>query len=167
MKFDTEGDVTGLIFKWTSVKPGGFRPAPRSGVNVTVAPNGKAYIFGGVLDVNEDEERLDGQFSNEMHMLELSNQTWRLVELKGKKEAKSKSSGDKEQDDYMDTSATSSTQGTFSQHFFENNNENDFFLDCPIKNNSNSSIIFVFYSVIRWSIYNNFWWQFINSNTKT
>lgn len=71
------------------MKPGGFRPAPRSGVSVTVAPNGKAYIFGGVLDTDEDEERLEGQFSNEMHALELSTQIWRLIELTGKKEKKS------------------------------------------------------------------------------
>lgn len=77
-------------------------------MNVTVAPNGKAYIFGGVLDVNEDEESLDGLYSNEMHLLELVNATWRLIELKGKKD-KSKSK-DKEEED-MDMDAQSSTQG--------------------------------------------------------
>lgn len=62
---------------------------------MTIAPNGKAYIFGGVLDTDEDEERLEGQFSNEMHALELSNQVWRLIELSGKKEKKSKKDGNK------------------------------------------------------------------------
>lgn len=68
-----------------NVKAGGLRPTPRSGVSLTVAANGKGYIFGGVVDVNEDEESLESQFSNEMHLFELSNQTWRLIELSGKK----------------------------------------------------------------------------------
>lgn len=93
------------------MKPGGHRPAPRSGVSLTVAPNGKGYIFGGVLDIKEDEESLDGSFSNEMHMLELSNPMWRLIELKGKKENKSLKSKDNQNDDEMDTSSTSTSQG--------------------------------------------------------
>lgn len=52
-----------------------------------------------------------------MHILELSNPIWRLVELKGKKDNKSKSK-DKEQDDQtMDTSAATSTQGLFRCFF--------------------------------------------------
>lgn len=102
--FRTESDATGLQWKWSTVKPGGFRPAPRSGVSVAVAPNGKAYIFGGVLDTDEDEERLEGQFSNEMHALELSNQVWRLIELSGKREKKSKKDGNKSTaDEQMET----------------------------------------------------------------
>lgn len=98
-----ENDATGLKWKWVSVKAAGYRPAPRSGVNVTVAANGKAYIFGGVLDVNEDEESLDGQFSNEMHVLDLTSLTWRLVELKGKKDIKIKSKNAEDGDDKMET----------------------------------------------------------------
>lgn len=98
----SENDATGLKWKWVSVKAGGYRPAPRSGVNVAVAANGKAYIFGGVLDVNEDEESLDGQFSNEMHVLDLTSLTWRLVELKGKKEIKAKSKDNEGDDDEME-----------------------------------------------------------------
>lgn len=110
--FSAENDATGLQWKWSSVKPGGFRPAPRSGVSVAVAPNGKSYIFGGVLDVNEDEESLDGQFSNEMHQLDLTNQTWRLLELKGKKENKSTKSKEKsENEETMETSSASTSQG--------------------------------------------------------
>lgn len=67
------------------MKAGGYRPPPRSGVNVTVAANGKAYIFGGVLDVNEDEESLDGQFSNEMHVLDMTSLTWRFGRIEREK----------------------------------------------------------------------------------
>lgn len=76
------------------MKPGGSRPQPRSGVSIATAPNGKVYAFGGVLDVNEDEENLEGNFNNDLNMLDLSNQKWRPVELtkkldKSKNEEKS------------------------------------------------------------------------------
>lgn len=87
------------------MKAGGYRPPPRSGVNVAVAANGKAYTFGGVLDVNEDEESLDGQFSNDMHVLDLTSLTWRLVELKGKKDIKAKSKNTEDDDDAMETTS--------------------------------------------------------------
>lgn len=104
-----------MQWKWATVKPGGYRPQPRSGVNVVVAPNGKAYIFGGVLDINEDEENLDGSYSNEMHMLELNTSTWRLIELKGKKDGQS--SKTKEIDDAeMDMAAAAAT--ATSQGFY-------------------------------------------------
>ncbi|XP_037045064.1 kelch domain-containing protein 4 [Bradysia coprophila] len=83
-------------WKWTSVKPGGFKPVPRSGVNVAVAPNGKAYIFGGVLDVDEDEENLSGNFSNEMHSIDLASFAWRQIELSGKKDKKKSKKGEKD-----------------------------------------------------------------------
>lgn len=86
-----------------SVKAGGLRPAARSGVSLTVAANGKGYIFGGVQDTDEDEEHLDGQFTNEMHALDLANQTWRLIELAGRKDKKAgKSKADDASDDEMD-----------------------------------------------------------------
>lgn len=88
------------------MKAGGFRPTPRSGVSVTVAANGKGYIFGGVQDTDEDEENLDGQFSDEMHSLDLAGQSWRLIELVGRKEKKAgKNAADEGADDDMDTAA--------------------------------------------------------------
>lgn len=84
-------------------------------MNTVVAPNGKAYIFGGVLDVNEDEDSLEGQFSNEMHILDLSTFVWRLIELSGKKEkktGKSKSSGKSIDEETLEhTTASAQTQG--------------------------------------------------------
>lgn len=81
-----KGDVTGLKWKWSLIKPGGMRPPPRGGMAVATAANGKSYVFGGVLDVEEDEEDLQGQFSNDLHVMELSNPVWRLIELAGKKD---------------------------------------------------------------------------------
>lgn len=109
--FPPENDATGLQWKWQTMKPGGLRPTPRSGVSVAVAPTGKAFIFGGVLDTAEDEERLEGQFSNEMHTLDLSNQVWRLIELSGKKEKKSKKDADTSMADAkIDTSSSAPNQ---------------------------------------------------------
>lgn len=79
----SESDSTGLAWKWNSIKAGGIRPTPRSGVNCAVAPNGRAYIYGGVLDVDEDDENLHGTFSNDFHSLDMATNVWRLIELSG------------------------------------------------------------------------------------
>uniref|UniRef100_A0A336MIZ2 CSON002418 protein n=1 Tax=Culicoides sonorensis TaxID=179676 RepID=A0A336MIZ2_CULSO len=85
-----KGDSSGLKYKWTLVKPGGAKPMPRSGMSVAVAPNGKAYNFGGVLDTKEDEEDIEGQFGNDLHVLDLSSCVWRRVELNKKSSESSK-----------------------------------------------------------------------------
>lgn len=74
-------------WKWTNCKTGGHRLVPRSAVSTTVGPNGKIYTFGGVMDTEEDDEDVRGQFSNEIHFLETSGggTAWRKVELKTKK----------------------------------------------------------------------------------
>lgn len=77
-----EKDPSGLTWKWSSVKAGGMKPAPRSGVGLTTTATGLCYTFGGVLDVDEDEENVLGNFSSEMHSFDLAKQVWRLVELK-------------------------------------------------------------------------------------
>jgi N-acetylneuraminic acid mutarotase len=79
-------------WKWNSVKPGGRRLAPRSGIATAIGPNGKIYTFGGVMDTEEDDENLRGQFSNEVHFLDTSSGgiAWRKLELKSKKVEKEK-----------------------------------------------------------------------------
>lgn len=80
-----------MKFKWVTVKAGGYKPLPRSSVGCCTAPNGKAYCFGGVMDIDEDEEDVKGQFGDELLALDLSALTWRLIEInkKLKKDAKS------------------------------------------------------------------------------
>lgn len=53
-------------------------------MSVAVAANGKCYNFGGVLDTKEDEEEIEGQFGNDLHVLDLSSSVWRRVELNKK-----------------------------------------------------------------------------------
>lgn len=63
---------------------------------MTVALNNKAYCFGGVLDIEEDEENLKGKFCNDLHALDLSSNTWSLQKLKTKKEKNETTGTDKE-----------------------------------------------------------------------
>lgn len=74
-------DSNSLAWKWVPLKPGGIRPPPRSGVSIATASNGKVYSFGGVVDVNEDEETLQGNCSNDLNLLDLTNQKWKPIEL--------------------------------------------------------------------------------------
>lgn len=94
-------DATGLTWKWSTVKAGGGKPVARSGVGLTVTQAGLAYTFGGVLDVDEDEETVDGHFSNDMHSFDLAKHVWRLVELK--EPAQPKASGKKSKSGDDDT----------------------------------------------------------------
>ncbi|XP_065359382.1 kelch domain-containing protein 4 [Calliphora vicina] len=73
-----------MKFKWVTVKAGGYKPLPRSSVGCCTAPNGKAYCFGGVMDIDEDEEDVKGQFGDELLALDLSALTWRLIEINKK-----------------------------------------------------------------------------------
>lgn len=66
-----ENDTTGLKWKWSQVKPGGSKYSPRCGVALTSAPGGKVYTFGGVFDIDdEDEEDISGTFYNNLHCLD-------------------------------------------------------------------------------------------------
>uniref|UniRef100_A0A1Q3FDW4 Kelch domain-containing protein 4 n=1 Tax=Culex tarsalis TaxID=7177 RepID=A0A1Q3FDW4_CULTA len=82
------------LYKWTLVKPGGKKPPPRSGMSAVIAPNGKVYAFGGVMDTDEDEEDVRGMFSNEIHTLDPATHTWRKPELGTKQKSKSGSKKD-------------------------------------------------------------------------
>lgn len=64
------------------MKQTGSRPGPRSGLSLTPSPPGRAYLFGGVQD-EEDEEVLKGHFFNDLYVLELDKGHWRTVVLRG------------------------------------------------------------------------------------
>uniref|UniRef100_A0A1I8PKM2 Kelch domain-containing protein 4 n=1 Tax=Stomoxys calcitrans TaxID=35570 RepID=A0A1I8PKM2_STOCA len=79
-------------FKWVSSKCGGYKPLPRSSVGCCTAPNGKAYCFGGVMDIDEDEEDVKGQFGDDLLALDLTAMTWRLMEIHKKTKSDKKDS---------------------------------------------------------------------------
>lgn len=75
-----------------------MKPLPRSGVGLTTTTNGIGYTFGGVVDVDEDEENVLGNFSNDMHSIDLAKQTWRLIELNPKSNEPKGSAAEKDQE---------------------------------------------------------------------
>lgn len=70
------------------------------------------------MDVDEDEENLSGNFSNEMHSIDLSSFVWRQIELSGKKEKKKSKKGDKDVEmeslEEKNEVATVSSDGVFT-----------------------------------------------------
>lgn len=55
-------------------------------MTMTLAPNSNAYCFGGVFDVEDDEEDLSGTFFNDMYSLDVEKIAWRQLTLTGKRE---------------------------------------------------------------------------------
>uniref|UniRef100_A0A6P7G8K9 Kelch domain-containing protein 4-like n=1 Tax=Diabrotica virgifera virgifera TaxID=50390 RepID=A0A6P7G8K9_DIAVI len=95
--FFLENDTAATVYKWSQVKIGGFSFSPRCGMPIiSTANNLSAYSFGGVFDVEDDEEDLCGNFYNEFLQLELEKLSWRNVSLSGKKDRSAKSKQDKE-----------------------------------------------------------------------
>lgn len=81
-----EHSTNANAYKWVSIKPGGIRPGPRSGMSVCTSATGnlRAYIFGGVTDVEETEDELQGSFNDDLLHLDLENIFWNKVQLSGK-----------------------------------------------------------------------------------
>lgn len=58
---------------------------------ITSTPNNTlAFCYGGVFDIEEDEENLSGIFYNDFYQLDLEKLLWRNVNLSGNKEKDAK-----------------------------------------------------------------------------
>ncbi len=66
---------------WTRVNPSGVKPPPRSGFSLAVGPGGRALLFGGVCD-EEDEESLEGDFFNDLYFYDINKNRWFPAQLK-------------------------------------------------------------------------------------
>lgn len=101
-----ENDTTGLKYKWVSTKCGGVHFNPRCGMTMTLAPNSNAYCFGGVFDVEDDEEDLSGTFFNDMYSLDVDKIAWRQLTLSGKRDKarKNKKKEDVDEENKVDDS---------------------------------------------------------------
>lgn len=66
---------------WTRVNPAGVKPPPRSGFSLAVGPGGRALLFGGVCD-EEDEESLEGDFFNDLYFYDINKNRWFPAQLK-------------------------------------------------------------------------------------
>uniref|UniRef100_A0A8C8ZBB0 Kelch domain containing 4 n=1 Tax=Prolemur simus TaxID=1328070 RepID=A0A8C8ZBB0_PROSS len=72
---------------WSRINPSGVKPTPRSGFSVAVAPNHQTLLFGGVCD-EEEEERLEGDFFNDLYFFDATRNRWFAGQLKGPKTEK-------------------------------------------------------------------------------
>uniref|UniRef100_A0A670YPN3 Kelch domain containing 4 n=1 Tax=Pseudonaja textilis TaxID=8673 RepID=A0A670YPN3_PSETE len=66
---------------WSRVSPSGVKPTPRSGFSVAMGPSSRSLLFGGVHD-EEEEERLEGDFFNDIYFYDLAKNRWFLGQLK-------------------------------------------------------------------------------------
>lgn len=63
------------------MNPSGVKPPPRSGFSLAAGPAGRAILFGGVCD-EEDEETLEGEFFNDLLLYDINKNRWFPGELK-------------------------------------------------------------------------------------
>ncbi|KAG6456891.1 hypothetical protein O3G_MSEX010024 [Manduca sexta] len=74
---------TGGGWTWRSLTGGAFAPPARAGHAAAVnVHSNKAYVFGGVSDVEETEEELRGEMSDELLLLDLETGKWHNVPLR-------------------------------------------------------------------------------------
>lgn len=49
-----------------------------------------AYCFGGVFDIEDEEENISGNFFNDLYQLDLEKFVWKTVTVSGKKDKEQK-----------------------------------------------------------------------------
>ncbi|XP_067931443.1 kelch domain-containing protein 4-like isoform X2 [Watersipora subatra] len=92
-----------LKWKWQLLKPGGDKPCPRSGAASVALGNNRVMLFGGVVDVEDDEETLESQFYNDQYIFDMEKSRWHLLQLNGPKAQVTKEAQHKEVEDAMET----------------------------------------------------------------
>lgn len=60
---------------WSRLSPSGSKPPPRSGFSSAMGPAGRALLFGGVCD-EEEEETLEGDFYNDLYLYDTVKNRW-------------------------------------------------------------------------------------------
>ncbi|KAI5712697.1 hypothetical protein M8J75_010532 [Diaphorina citri] len=103
-------------WKWSRVKTGGVKISPRSSFPLCAAPPHWAYAFGGVMDMEEDEEEdLDSVFYNDLYVLNLDTLTWRTVTVSEKNANKMEveSGEDKEEEEMEEEETVVADDGVF------------------------------------------------------
>ncbi|MEQ2306524.1 kelch domain containing 4 [Ameca splendens] len=76
-------------WSWSRLSPSGSKPPPRSGFSLAVGPTGRAVLFGGVCD-EEEEELLEGDFYNDLYLYDTAKNRWFPGVLRGTKSEKKK-----------------------------------------------------------------------------
>lgn len=68
-------------WSWSRLNPSGVKPPPRSSFSLAVGPGGRALLFGGVCD-EEEEESLEGDFFNDLYFYDINKNRWFPTQLK-------------------------------------------------------------------------------------
>ncbi|XP_056637320.1 kelch domain-containing protein 4 [Diorhabda sublineata] len=98
-----KNDATGTKYKWSVVKLGGITFSPRCSMPIVSSTNNSvAYTYGGVFDVEDDEENLSGHFYNDFYQIDLEKLIWKNVSLSGKKEKNTKARRNKNKGEEID-----------------------------------------------------------------
>ncbi|KAL0895324.1 hypothetical protein ABMA27_011467 [Loxostege sticticalis] len=75
-------------YTWRTLTGGPFAPPARAGQAAAVnVHSGRAYVFGGISDVEETEEELRGEMSDELQMLDLETGKWHNVTLRAEQQS--------------------------------------------------------------------------------
>ncbi|KAA0195897.1 hypothetical protein HAZT_HAZT005788 [Hyalella azteca] len=91
-------DTTGLQYKWVLVKQSGDVPnPPRCSFSFSACCSlgqagtwqDKAVLFGGVNDIQppDEDEKLEGEFFNDLFLLDMTRGSWVELQLSGKRSA--------------------------------------------------------------------------------
>uniref|UniRef100_A0A8D8X188 Kelch domain-containing protein 4 n=1 Tax=Cacopsylla melanoneura TaxID=428564 RepID=A0A8D8X188_9HEMI len=84
-------------WKWSRVKTCGVKISPRSSFPLCLAPPHWAYAFGGVMDIDQDEDDdMESEFYNDLYVLNLESMTWRTVTVSEKASNKMDVEGEQE-----------------------------------------------------------------------
>ncbi|XP_045462445.1 kelch domain-containing protein 4 [Harmonia axyridis] len=76
-----KNDSTGEKWKWVHKKLSGNYISPRCSMSATMtSSNSTAYCYGGVFDVEDDEEDLDSKFFNDCCLLDTDKMQWKIMQ---------------------------------------------------------------------------------------
>lgn len=79
----------------------GFNPSPRVGCSLTYHKN-RGIMFGGVYDIEENEEQIDSEFYNNLYSYQLETNRWYNLSLKPQRAKKQVQAKDKSRDDDLE-----------------------------------------------------------------
>ncbi|GAB6026588.1 hypothetical protein CHUAL_013001 [Chamberlinius hualienensis] len=114
-----KGDTTGTKWRWSQVKQCGIKPSPRCGFSLASVPNNnKVYLFGGVYDVEDSEEKLDGVFYNQLYLLQTDKGKWHMVDISEKQNSSQKKGEEVEEVEVDNTTEEEITSVTTDDGIF-------------------------------------------------
>ncbi|XP_028781835.1 kelch domain-containing protein 4 isoform X3 [Neltuma alba] len=76
-------------WEWNKVKKSGMPPGPRAGFSMCVHKR-RAVLFGGVVDMEVEGDKMMSLFLNELYGFQLDNHRWYPLELRKEKSTKDK-----------------------------------------------------------------------------